>query len=196
FTDPAGGNAPGSPVNLTPTTSYTCETPNGGKLDWNASTNTLTLKGAIFIDGSAYMKNVAATYTGQGVILLSGTLSMQSSSRCATNPPDASGNCNAAAWNPNQDILIFAAHYTGTQVNVPVPNGIEVKSSNFQGGLYADYAIQLDTTSQVQGPIVSPSTLSIGNKYASSFPSLLIGPLGLRGTQPDFSVGPPSNFSG
>src|SRR5262249_1495516 len=43
FTDPAGGNAPGSPVNLTPTTSYTCETPNGGKLDWNASTNTLTL---------------------------------------------------------------------------------------------------------------------------------------------------------
>lgn len=196
FTDPAGGNAPGSPVNLTPTTSYTCETPNGGKLDWNASTNTLTLKGAIFIDGSAYMKNVAATYTGQGVIMLSGTLFMQSSSLCATNPPDASGNCNAAAWNPNQDILIFAAHYTGTQVNVPVPNGIEVKSSNFQGGLYADYAIQLDTTSQVQGPIVSPSTLSIGNKYASSFPSLLIGPLGLPGTQPDFSVGPPSNFSG
>ena len=133
--NPAGGNAPGSPVDLTPATSYTCETPNGSKLDWNAGTKTLTVKGAIFIDGSAFMKNVTATYTGQGVIMLSGTLYMQQSSLCARIPPDASGNCNAAAWDPNTDILIFATHYTGTQITVPSPNGIVIKSSNLQGGL-------------------------------------------------------------
>ena len=56
--------------------------------------------------------------------------------------------------------------------------------------------MNLDTTSQVQGPIVSPSTLTIGNKYSSSFPSVLIAPLGLPGTQPAYQAGPPSSFSG
>jgi hypothetical protein len=43
----SGGDAPGSPVNLTPATSYTCDAPGGGKLEWNASTSTLTVQGAI-----------------------------------------------------------------------------------------------------------------------------------------------------
>jgi hypothetical protein len=195
FNSPAGGDAPGGAFNLTPPTSYTCEVPSGGKLDWNAATSTLTVKGAIFIDGSAYINGVAATYTGQGVIMLSGTLDIKNASLCATNPP-VGGNCNAASWNPNKDLLIFATHYTGTQIDVPSPEGISVKNSSFQGGLYADYAIQLDTTSQVQGPIVTPSSFTIGNKYASSFPSITIAPFGLPGTQPAYYAGPPGSFTG
>jgi hypothetical protein len=192
-----GGNAPGSPVNLTPPTSYTCNTPNGGHINWNASTNALDVKGAIFIDGSAYINGVTATYTGKGVIMLSGTLDMKNATLCAVAA--AGGGCNSStgAWDPNTgSLLIFATHYTGTQVDVPYPDGIDIKSSNFQGGLYADYRINLDTTSQVQGPIVTPNTMVIGQKYASSFPSVLIAPLGLPGTQPTYQAGPPTSFSG
>src|SRR5262249_55303298 len=84
----------------------------------------------------------------------------------------------------------------GTQVDVPCPDGIDVKNSNFQGGLYADGKINLDTTSQMQGPIVTPSTLSVGQKNGDSFPSVLIAPLGLPGTQPTYQAGRPTWFSG
>jgi hypothetical protein len=193
-----GGDAPGSPVNLTPATSYTCDAPGGGKLEWNATTSTLTVQGAIYIDGSAYINGpLTATYTGKGVIMLSGTLDMKNATLCAV--PAAGNSCNIAAgkWDPNTgSMLIFATHICGTQVDVPCPDGIDVKNSNFQGGLYADGRITLDTTSQVQGPVVTPSTFSIGNKFGSSFPSVLIAPLGLPGTKPTYQAGPPTSFSG
>jgi hypothetical protein len=155
----------------------------------------LQVTGAIFIDGSAYINGVTAVYKGQGVIMLSGTLDVKNAALCALTPPTAQG-CDTAGWDPNSNLLIFATHYTGTQVDTPYPDGIDVKSSDFQGGLYADYNVSLDTTSQVQGPIVTPSTMSIGQKYSSSFPKVLIAPLGLPGTQPLYQAGPPTAFSG
>ena len=45
-----------------------------GELSWNATTKTLTVKGTIFIDGSAKVANGAFnTYNGQATIYLSGT---------------------------------------------------------------------------------------------------------------------------
>src|SRR5206468_10176224 len=68
--------------NLTPAFDYRCQTL-GGELSWNNTSKTLTIKGTIFIDGSAYVQNGAVNlYRGQGVIYLRGTLFMKSASLC------------------------------------------------------------------------------------------------------------------
>ena len=69
-------------INLTPGTSYTCKTW-AGELSWNATTHVLTVRGTMFIDGSAKIDNgLTNSYTGQGVIYMSGTLLIKNSKLC------------------------------------------------------------------------------------------------------------------
>ena len=101
-----------------------------GELSWNATSKTLTVKGTIFIDGSAKVSQTA-NYNGQATLYLSGTM-LFNGSLCGV-PTGAS--CIFANWNPNTEMFTVVANGTGGQVNA----GDSVLFANnqyFQGGLF------------------------------------------------------------
>jgi hypothetical protein len=193
--------------NLTPDSySYTCKTA-GGELSWNTTTHTLTMQGVIFIDGSAtaYTSgNTPVTYKGwgdsgqctsigscQAVLFLSGTFLISREHLCAV--VNAAGtDCDQGVWDPNKKLLIIATHNQGGQLSAN--DGIEITSnqSTFQGGLYAKYAISIQSGGQVQGPLVSGTqTISDGQSGILSFPTLTISPFAIN-SPPAFMLCIPS----
>jgi hypothetical protein len=197
-----GGSVPGV-FNLTPDSySYTCKTA-GGELSWNNTTRTLTVQGVIFIDGSATAYtagNQPVLYKGWGnngnctsvgsceaVLFLSGTFGISRENLCAVVNSSGTG-CDQSAWDPNKKLLIIATHYQGGQL--ATNDGIEVTSNQsfFQGGLYAKYAISIQSGGEVQGPLVSGTqTISDGQSGILSFPTLTISPFAIN-SPPAFAL--------
>ena len=59
--------------------------------------------------------------------------------------------------------------------------GIELKGSDFQGGLIANKTIRVETTSQMQGPMISVyHELSAGQSNDLTFPPIHFAPPGGR----------------
>ena len=168
-------------VDLTPSSSYTCKG-SGGELSWNASTKVLTANGTIFIDGSAQIQNGAVnTYTGSATIYLSGTLLIKNSKMCQAV---SSGTCTTTGWDPSQRMVVFVANGNGSggspQSQVNAGDSVQLTSAYAQGALYATNAIDLDTTSQFDGPL-DGSTVNLGQSTSSSFPGLSFVPAGMPG---------------
>jgi hypothetical protein len=167
-----------TPFNLTPAMSYTCQTA-GGELSWNAGARVLTVRGTIFIDGSARIENGAVnTYQGQGTLYLSGTFLVKNSKLCARLAAGGTG-CDSAGWDPNSAILVVVANGPGGD-QVPTGDSIQLVSATFQGALYGTHAVEIDTTSQAIGPIIG-STVYLGQSTATSFPTLTVAPVGMPG---------------
>jgi hypothetical protein len=179
--------------NLTPSLSYSCKTA-GGELSWDANTRRLNVKGTVYIDGSARIDNgFVNTYDGQATLYLSGTLLARSSELCAVVTADGS-NCTASGWNPNSRMLVVAAE--GTAGQVPGGDSVQLLSSTFEGALYGTGAIEVDTTSQVIGPVIG-STVILGQSVTTSFPTIAIVPAGAPGqTFVPPTVGPVRNYGG
>jgi Tfp pilus assembly protein PilX len=194
---------PAIPYNLTPSGgNYTCKNVVDGKtlgeLSWDASAKVLTIKGTIYIDGSAtvdsagYTGNPVFKYTGQGTIILSGTFAVKNAKICAV----ISGNdCNFAAnaWDPNVNALIVVADGDGggggaqSQSNVvDLGKGIQLKGSSYQGALLANKDVKVETTSDEQGPMVSVyHWVESGQTGVLTFPAVHFAPSGGGGiTQP------------
>jgi hypothetical protein len=191
-------------VNLTPDATYTCKT-DRGELSWNPDTRTLTVNGTIYIDGSAQIdtsaagntrnwnpKN-AARYVGQGFVWVTGTFLVKNSIMCGKAKPDWSG-CDTSGWDPNVVAMGVAAGGSGGQL--PAGMGIQVKSGSFQGLFYATSQITIDTTASMQGPMISLSKLSIGQKGDLNFPPVAILPSGAPGELPKAVLGKPTGFGG
>ncbi len=204
---PAFDNSVPGVFNLTPDAySYTCKTA-GGELSWDRTTRTLTVQGVIFIDGSAtaYTSgNQPVTYKGWGnsgactsigsceaVLFLSGTFLISGENLCAV--VNAAGNgCDQSAWDPNKKLLIVATHNQGGQLSANDGVEINTNQSTFQGGLYAKYAIAIQSGGQVQGPLVSGTqTVSDGQSGILSFPTLTISPFAIN-SPPAFMLCLPS----
>jgi hypothetical protein len=190
--------------NLTPNQSYTCQTLDG-ELSWNASTNVLTVRGPIFIDGSAYIDtNHVVTYNGRATIYVSGTLLIKNTKLCAK--ANASANdCDYQNWDPNAasggDALLFAAFGLGgnfaPQNQVAPGDGIQVASgASFQGFLYATNTIDVGQTSTVQGPMVSLSSVAPAQSGSANFPPITILPGGSPGAPPLALLQKPQDFGG
>ncbi len=176
---------------LTPTSSYSCKTA-GGELSWNATTRVLTVNGTIFIDGSARVENGQVnTYNGQGSIYLSGTLLLKNSKLCAV----AEGsNCTTTAWNPNEKLLVFVANGSGGQVLADT--SVQLVSAHFQGAIWATRAIDIGTTSLVDGPL-DGSPVRLGQASSSTFPGLTIVPVGMPGNETVYAQpNPPQLYAG
>jgi Tfp pilus assembly protein PilX len=176
--------------NLTPATSYTCTTAEGG-LTWNATTRVLTVSGTVFFDGNLTMTtsgNLPITYTGTGsggactntgdcqsVIYASGDITINSEKLCAKL--NAAGNdCDWNNWDPNKKILIFASNG---------PTGITAGPSqtSFQGGLYATNTVSTGQSATTEGPLVSGTkTVVLGQQFGGTFPPITILPFSI--TQP------------
>ena len=179
--------------NLTPTVSYSCKTA-GGELSWDAYAKKLTVRGTIYIDGSAKIDNgFVNVYDGQATLYLTGTLLVRGTELCAVVTADGS-NCTAAGWDPNSRMLVVAA--AGTAGQVPGGVSIQLVSASFQGALYGVGAIEIDTTSQAIGPLLG-STVVLGQSVTTSFPSVSFVPSGTPGqTYVPPTVGPARNYGG
>jgi Tfp pilus assembly protein PilX len=191
--------------NLTPGYDYRCQT-TGGELSWNNTTKTLTISGTVYIDGSAYVNNGSVNlYKGQGVIYLTGTLLMKSSSLCGAI---SSGACDlrpfqsspAQGWDPNTNLLCFVAGGNGVQVGAQTGvnggDGMELTSATLQGAAFATNNVELTTTSNIDGPIVANQVL-LGQSVTTSFPSITIVPNSMPSNPTAYAqVDPPSGYSG
>jgi hypothetical protein len=188
----------GTPFNLTPGSSYSCKTV-AGELSWNAATNVLTIKGTVFIDGSAEIQNGNInSYSGFGTIYLSGTLLVKNSSMCAVKTANGS-TCTASGWSSNSTMLVFVANGNGgmggAAAQVGASNGVEVVSGYLQGAVYATSAIDIATTSQVDGPL-DGSTVRVGQSTSSSWPVFTIVPAGMPGNPVVYAEPQRPSYSG
>jgi len=180
-------------LNMTPGASYTCKSTAGsttlGELSWNNTTKLLTVKGTIFIDGSITIApGAVARYEGQATIVASGTFGMKNNSICATHP-GYTGACDytgTSPWDPNQSALVIVADglngagfAQGQGSDFDPGDGIHLKSSDFQGGLIANHSITTDTTSRMQGPMISVyDAVLAGQSNDLIFPPISFAPSG------------------
>jgi Tfp pilus assembly protein PilX len=164
--------------NLTPSTSYDCWTA-GGELGWNATTKVLTVNGTVFIDGSAYVQNGSVnSYNGEGSLYVTGTFLLKNSKLCALVASGGSA-CDTANWNPNSKALIIVAGGYADN-GLPTGDSVQFVSGYFQGGIYASNTIELDTTSNVDGPMVG-NVVILGQSVNTSFPFISFVPTGTPG---------------
>ena len=179
-------------VNLTPSSSYDCWTANG-QLKWDAPAKLLTVRGVIYIDGSAKIDNGAVnSYNGQATLYLSGTFLLMNSRMCAGLNAERS-DCDFTSWNPNTEMLVVVADGDGGQV--PAGDSIQLKSSRWQGGLYATRNIELDTTSQSEGPMIAGEIIIGQSVKTYTFPSIQTAPPGLPGNPNAYAEPqPPENW--
>ena len=89
--------------------------------------------------------------------------------------------------------LIFVAKSKGNDPGVQAAfgdnNSVEVKSSQFQGVLSGEYDILSETTSVVQGPVISfQGGLHLSQTSGASFPDIHFAPSGAPGNPPPPSV--------
>ena len=180
-------------IDLTPASSYTCKSADGTKeLSWDASTHKLKVQGEVFIDGSATISSIPAnqaTVQGQGIIFLTGTFAMKNALMCVKTTGSGNGtHCDTTpgAWDPNAGALIIVADgdggYDATQSQgntVGIGAGVDLKSSDFQGGLIANKTVNVETTSQMQGPMISVyHDVLAGQSNILTFPPILFAPGG------------------
>lgn len=178
-------------VNLTPSASYTCTT-TYGELSWNNTTKLLTVKGVIFIDGSAYISNSAVNqYNGQASLYLTGTFTISGTAQlCAAI---ASGNCNFGGWNPNTEMLMIVANGGSTG-----SNSIEVaNSARIEAGLYATHDLQIHNTALAEGPMVAEVVQFSNSTQTKPFPVINTVPAGTPGNPNVFAEPqPPYAYTG
>ncbi len=179
---------------LTPPASYSCKTATG-ELTWDAAKKLLTVRGAIYIDGSVKVENGAVNqYNGQATIYLSGSLLIKNSKLCG----GAQGsNCDFNAWNPNTEMLVFVSNGSGGQTDVAVGDSIQLTSAQFQGALYATNKLQLDTSSRSDGPMVASEVVLGQSIVTDDFPIITTVPPGMPGNPAVYAQpNPPQLYSG
>jgi hypothetical protein len=164
-----------------------------GLIAWNATTNTLTLSGTLFIDGSVKISNGKLnTYNGQATLYLSGTF-RATGSLCAAASPSA---CTFAGWNPDFDLFMVVANGNGGQVNTG--DSIQVDNNySWQGGLYATNAVEFGNNDNVDGPVVGSQILLSNNLTTNAFPNITVVPVGMPSNDEVYAQpNPPQMFSG
>ena len=177
-------------INLTPASSYTCKNTNG-ELSWNASTHVLTVKGTIFIDGSAKVDNGAVnTYTGEATIYLSGTMFFKGANTylCAGA---SNTSCSTSSWDSTKDLLGLVVNGNGSSGSpdnqVSAGDGVQLVSARFMGAVYATNAVDISTTSLVDGP-VDGSTILLGQSSSSTFAGFTFVPVGMPGNKSVYAL--------
>lgn len=192
-------NGSAGTIILTPAYAYTCRTA-AGELSWTPGSGwnpgTLTIRGTIFIDGDAQiLNNTIVDYNGQAVVYVYGNLLMRSATVCAEFAASGLGgpnpSCDNTAWNPNQNFLLFVVSATA----IVGDDDVTVKSTKFQGGLWATNDINIETTSQIGGPALG-DYLFIGQTAGTAFPPINIVPTGSPGTPSVITTASPPKIYG
>jgi hypothetical protein len=173
------------------TSVYWDDATTSGEISWNATAKQLTLKGTIFIDGSAKVSQTA-NYNGQATLYLSGTMRFDGS-LCGV--PTGS-SCVFANWNPNSEMLTIVANATGGQINT----GDSIYLANnqyFQGGLFGTGNVEYSNNASSDGPIMGSQIILANNVITNSFPNITTVPVGMPGNPEVYAQpNPPQMFSG
>ena len=172
-------------INLTPGSAYTCRKTVDGtaggavvaELSWNGST-TLTILGAIMVDGNVSLNDSNATYNGTATIYANGSVTMNGSNAqmCANS------TCNFATWNPNTEMLIMV----GTSVSM---NG---SNNKWQGGLFCNPDASADFSGsnvEIQGPVICGRFTFGSNTVFKPLPAITQLPIGAP-VEPNVSLAP------
>jgi hypothetical protein len=164
-----------------------------GELSWNATTKTLTVKGTIFIDGSAKVANGALnTYNGQATLYLSGTF-RATGSLCGSISGSA---CSFPTWNPNTELLTIVANGNGGQVN-PGDSILFDNNYSFQGALMATNAVEFGNNVNIGGPVVGSQIILSNNLTTNNFPTITTVPSGMPSNPAVYAQPkPPQLFAG
>ncbi|MGB2875569.1 MAG: hypothetical protein WBB76_08865 [Gaiellaceae bacterium] len=162
-----------------------------GEISWNATSKTLTVKGTIFIDGSAKVSQ-NANYNGQATLYLSGTM-LFNGSLCGV--PTGS-SCVFSNWNPNTELLTIVANGTGGQV--AAGDSIQlINNQYFQGGLFGTGNVDYGNNASSDGPIMGSQILLSNNVVTNAFPNITTVPVGQPGNPEVYAQpNPPQMFSG
>jgi len=164
-----------------------------GELSWNVTTKTLTVKGTIFIDGSARVANgMLNTYNGQAVIYLSGTY-YQDGLLCGGV---SGGSCNFANWNPNTEMLMIVTNGIGGQVQ-PADSIQLANNAQFQGGLFGVGKVEFGNNTFTDGPVMGSEIIFSNNVTANAFPTITTVPVGMPNNPAVYAQpNPPQLFAG
>ena len=215
-----------TPFNLTPTSDYTCRvgpawcpvptcdpaTAPYGELSWDYNPSlgygTLTVRGVVFIDGSAYSNlNALNRYEGQGTLYLSGTFLLDNDAKlcgavygsgCDYRDPNTTGCAPppTVGWDPNCKLLTIVADSNGGQAgtgnSILIDNGAQ-----FQGALFATSGVTLQNNARTDGPIVA-GTIILGQNFVSDdFGTIQTRPPGMPGSPVVYAQpNPPQSFGG
>jgi hypothetical protein len=174
---------------------YSCTSADGQtKLAWDGTT--LTIKGTVFIDGSAQSSSNTAKYVGKGTIILSGLFSMSNHNTLCVNL--SAGSCSTTApWDSNTNALAIVAN----GVDPLTGDSIDIKQGNFQGLLLGDGNVNASVSGTlVVGPMVSVyGSVSAGQSGTLQFPPISFassGTDGLTGPLPIPQLLSPTEFGG
>jgi hypothetical protein len=166
-----------------------------GEITWNASTKTLTVKGTIYIDGSASITNGALNmYNGQSTLYLSGVFYINNNSKLCGGV--SGSDCAFAAWDPNKELLTVVADGSGGSAGAG--NSISVdNNAQFQGGLFGTYDVQFTNNARSDGPIVGRTVKLSNNVQNDQFPTITVVPVGMPGNPIVYAQpNPPEMFAG
>ena len=184
----------GSPFDLTGA-SYSCTSADGrSKLAWDGTT--LTIKGTVFIDGSAKSSSGNAKYVGKGTIVLSGLYSMSNNTALCVNA-DCGGGSPPTPWDSDTTALAIVAD----GIDPSTGDSIDIKKGNFQGLLLGNGNIDASVSGTlVVGPMVSVyGSVNAGQSGTLQFPPIAFassGTDGLTGPLPLPQLLPPIQFGG
>jgi hypothetical protein len=185
-----------APFNLTGA-AYSCTSADGQtKLAWNPTTNTLTINGTVFIDGSAMSSATAAKYVGKGTIILTGLYSMGNNTALCVNL--SGSTCDTTAtWDSNTNALAIVAD----GVDSATGDSIDIKKGNFQGLLLGNGNVNGSVSGTlVIGPMVSVyGSVSDGQSGTLQFPPISFassGTDGVTGPLPLPQLLSPTQFGG
>ena len=160
----------------------------------------LTVQGNIYMDGSATV-TANASYKGRALFFLTGVFVMDANGETLCAVPDGN-HCDLAAnhWDPNVNVLVIYALGTDGKARPQTagPNGVVLKAKvEYQGGLMANNAINLDTNAIAQGPMVSVNGfVNAGQSNNISFPAIQFLPGGVAPGSTPGKIMPPRDFSG
>jgi Tfp pilus assembly protein PilX len=176
---------------MTPGSDYSCST-STGSISWVAATKTLTVSGAMYIDGSAAVTNGAVNeYNGMGTLYLSGSFTingMMCGKRNAGNT-----DCDFTGWNPNTEMFIVGAHGQDASGNsIVMGNG-----SKWEGGVYGINKVLLNNNAVIEGPTIGGTFVFTNNVILKPFPKITVVPLGAPGNPNVYAQpNPPGGYSG
>jgi hypothetical protein len=184
----------GSPFDLTGA-NYSCTSADGQtKLAWDGTT--LTIKGTVFIDGSAKSTSTTAKYVGKGTIILTGRYSMDNNTQLCVNS-DCGVGTPPQSWDADTTALAIVAD----GIDPSTGDSIDIKKGHYQGLLLGNGNVDGSVSGTIiAGPIVSVyGSVNAGQSGTLQFPPITFagsGTDGLTGPLPLPRLLPPIRFGG
>jgi Tfp pilus assembly protein PilX len=162
---------------LMPLTAYDCQVKDGGgnvlgRIAYTpGSPGTFIIEGVVFFDGKIELSgHQNVVYQGRGSIYASGEIKIQNYVTLC-----GAADCNAAAWNPEVNLLLLVSG-AETEIGFVIEN-----NTKFQGAVYVVNDYNQKNSVDMCGPVMAEELL-IENGSTNCFVPFSTAPAGMPGT--------------